>query len=58
MAAFRTRRRIIRAFVKQVAVSGEQIRIVYWVNTGPFAEATRGHLRKCVVGVLTPGMWF
>jgi site-specific DNA recombinase len=36
-----TRREIIRALVKQVEVSDEQIRIVYRVNAGPFVEAPK-----------------
>jgi site-specific DNA recombinase len=35
------RREIIRALVKQVEVSDEQIRIVYRVNAGPFVEAPK-----------------
>ena len=37
-----TRREIIRALVKQIEVSDEQVRIVYRVNTVPFVEAPKG----------------
>ena len=37
-----TRREIIRALVKQIEVSDAQVRIVYRVNTVPFAEAPKG----------------
>jgi site-specific DNA recombinase len=37
-----TRREIIRALVKQIEVSDEQIRIVYRVNTVPFVDAPIG----------------
>jgi hypothetical protein len=52
-AVWATRREIIRAFVKHVEVSDEQIRIVYRVNTVPFVKAPKGHLRKIVVDVST-----
>jgi hypothetical protein len=41
-ADWSTRREIIRALVKQVEVSEEEIRIVYRVNTVPFARAPQG----------------
>jgi site-specific DNA recombinase len=37
-----TRREIIRALVKQVEVSDQQVRIVYRVNTVPFVKAPNG----------------
>jgi site-specific DNA recombinase len=37
-----TRREIIRALVKQIEVSDEQVRIVYRVNTVPFVDAPIG----------------
>ena len=43
-----TRREIIRALVKQIEVSDSEVRIVYRVNTDPFAEApTGGILQHC-----------
>ena len=41
-ADWSTRREIIRALVKQVEVSDEQVRIVYRVNTVPFVNAPTG----------------
>jgi site-specific DNA recombinase len=41
-ADWSTRREIIRALVKQVEVSDEQVRIVYRVNTVPFVKAPKG----------------
>jgi hypothetical protein len=41
-----TRREIIRALVKQIEVSDEQVRIVYRVNTDPFAEAPNGGIAQ------------
>lgn len=37
-----TRREIVRALVKQIEVTDEQIRVVYRVNTVPFVEAPNG----------------
>ena len=41
-ADWQTRRQIIRALVKEVKVSDEQVCIVYRVNTDPFVEAPKG----------------
>src|ERR1022692_4317215 len=41
-ADWATRREIIRALVKQVEVSDEQVRVVYRVNTVPFVRAPLG----------------
>jgi site-specific DNA recombinase len=41
-ADWSTRREIIRALVKQIEVSDEQVRVVYRVNTVPFAKAPNG----------------
>jgi site-specific DNA recombinase len=41
-ADWTTRREIIRALVKEIQVTDEQIRIVYRVNTVPFAKAPNG----------------
>jgi site-specific DNA recombinase len=51
-ADWSTRREIIRALVKQIEVSDDQVRIVYRVNTVPFVKAPNGAFRKIVVGVL------
>src|SRR5262249_40048439 len=42
VAGWCTRRDIIRALVKQIEVSNEQVRIVYRVNTVPFVKAPDG----------------
>ena len=44
--AWATRREIIRALVKQIEVSDEQIRIVYRVNTVPFVKAPNGGIAQ------------
>jgi site-specific DNA recombinase len=41
-ADWHTRREIIRALVKQIELSDEQIRIVYRVSTAPFVNAPNG----------------
>jgi site-specific DNA recombinase len=41
-ADWSTRREIIRALVKQIEVSDDQVRIVYRVNTVPFVKAPNG----------------
>jgi site-specific DNA recombinase len=41
-ADWSTRREIIRALVKQIEVSDDQVRIVYRVNTVPFVKAPKG----------------
>jgi site-specific DNA recombinase len=41
-ADWNTRREIIRALVKQIELSDEQIRIVYRVSTVPFVNAPNG----------------
>src|SRR6266851_5943273 len=47
-----TRRDILRALVKRVEVGQEQIRVVYRVNTSPFAKSPKGgNLRDCGSGV-------
>jgi site-specific DNA recombinase len=45
-ADWQTRREIIRALVKQIEVSNEQIRIVYRVNAVPFVEAPNGGIAQ------------
>ena len=43
-----TRREIIRALVKQIEVRDSEVRIVYRVNTVPFAKGpTGGMLQDC-----------
>src|SRR5207244_8462800 len=41
-ADWATRREIIRALVKHIEVSDDQVRVVYRVNTVPFVEAPTG----------------
>src|SRR5208337_1035685 len=41
-ADWNTRREIIRALVKQIEVSDEQVRVVYRVNTVPFVKGPIG----------------
>jgi site-specific DNA recombinase len=50
------RREIIRALVKQIEVSDEQVHIIYRVNTAPFVDAPDGgilqHCRRGVWGIV------
>ena len=45
-ADWSTRREIIRALVKQIEVSADQVRIVYRVTTVPFAKSPNGGLAQ------------
>jgi site-specific DNA recombinase len=45
-ADWSTRREIIRALVKEIKVSDDEIRVVYRVNTVPFVEAPNGGIAQ------------